>query len=274
MTANGRIAKLENELTLHKTYCEEVKKSQSEIDEILQDLDEDVEGMQSTILILQRELKTYKEKIDKLQIENASLKSLVSSGTVTNNEDKTCDNRTVLNCTIKTEQGFDNDSLSEQPKNSEQSNSSVVTGDELQIHRTTQRTDDIDGKLINGDRSSNGDHKAINGNGKIKLETDDNNDMKTTTGGRKRTHSESDGQNLNYPIPPSTIDKINGDALEMIKVNKITKLSANHMVIAEIPQNCENENGDPDKLKTESNPSKLNGVVTSVTPSEPSTVVN
>lgn len=57
---SGRVAKLEGELALQKNLAEEVKKSQSELDEFLQDLDEDVEGMQSTIYFLQNELQKYK----------------------------------------------------------------------------------------------------------------------------------------------------------------------------------------------------------------------
>ncbi|XP_050435965.1 pre-mRNA-splicing regulator female-lethal(2)D isoform X2 [Adelges cooleyi] len=60
MVNNGRIAKLEGELALQKNFSEEVKKSQSELDEFLQDLDEDVEGMQSTIYFLQNELQKIK----------------------------------------------------------------------------------------------------------------------------------------------------------------------------------------------------------------------
>ncbi|XP_049875771.1 pre-mRNA-splicing regulator female-lethal(2)D [Pectinophora gossypiella] len=58
MTSSGRIAKLEGDLALQKSFSEEVKKSQSELDEFLQELDEDVEGMQSTVLFLQQELRS------------------------------------------------------------------------------------------------------------------------------------------------------------------------------------------------------------------------
>ncbi|KAK0071358.1 hypothetical protein PV325_013057, partial [Microctonus aethiopoides] len=75
MIASGRIAKLEGELALQKTFSEEVKKSQSELDEFLQDLDEDVEGMQSTIYFLQQELRKARESVTLLQQENFSLKS-------------------------------------------------------------------------------------------------------------------------------------------------------------------------------------------------------
>lgn len=47
----------------------------SELDDFLQELDEDVEGMQSTILFLQQELKLAKETITNLERENILLKS-------------------------------------------------------------------------------------------------------------------------------------------------------------------------------------------------------
>ncbi|KAJ6645544.1 Pre-mRNA-splicing regulator female-lethal(2)D, partial [Pseudolycoriella hygida] len=75
MTSNGRLAKLEGDLALQKSFSEEVKKSQSELDDFLQELDEDVEGMQSTILFLQLELKASKETIVELEQENNLLKS-------------------------------------------------------------------------------------------------------------------------------------------------------------------------------------------------------
>lgn len=64
MTSSGRIAKLEGDLALQKSFSEEVKKSQSELDEILQELDEDVEGMQSTVLFLQQELRAQHASVN------------------------------------------------------------------------------------------------------------------------------------------------------------------------------------------------------------------
>lgn len=49
--------------------------SSSELDEFLTELDEDVEGMQSTILYLQQELKESKETIETLEKENKALKN-------------------------------------------------------------------------------------------------------------------------------------------------------------------------------------------------------
>ncbi|XP_036333575.1 pre-mRNA-splicing regulator female-lethal(2)D [Rhagoletis pomonella] len=75
MTSNGRLSKLETELAMQKSFCEEVKKSQSEVDDFLPELDEDVEGMQSTILFLQQELKTTRDRIQTLEKENYQLKT-------------------------------------------------------------------------------------------------------------------------------------------------------------------------------------------------------
>uniref|UniRef100_A0A182IVS2 Uncharacterized protein n=1 Tax=Anopheles atroparvus TaxID=41427 RepID=A0A182IVS2_ANOAO len=79
MTSNGRLAKLENELALQKSYNEEVKKSQLELDDFLQELDEDVEGMQSTIVFLQQELKQTKDVRDELEKEVTQLRAYVSA---------------------------------------------------------------------------------------------------------------------------------------------------------------------------------------------------
>ncbi|KAH8398215.1 hypothetical protein KR222_003221 [Zaprionus bogoriensis] len=78
MTSNGRLAKLETELAMQKSFSEEVKKSQSELDDFLQELDEDVEGMQSTILFLQQELKTTRDRIHSLEKENAQLRQITN----------------------------------------------------------------------------------------------------------------------------------------------------------------------------------------------------
>ncbi|XP_039148661.1 pre-mRNA-splicing regulator female-lethal(2)D isoform X2 [Drosophila simulans] len=82
MTSNGRLAKLETELAMQKSFSEEVKKSQSELDDFLQELDEDVEGMQSTILFLQQELKTTRDRIQALEKENAQLKQAIKDEVV------------------------------------------------------------------------------------------------------------------------------------------------------------------------------------------------
>ncbi|XP_053669435.1 streptococcal hemagglutinin [Anopheles marshallii] len=79
MTSNGRLAKLESELALQKSYNEEVKKSQLELDDFLQELDEDVEGMQGTIVFLQQELKQTKDSRDEMEKELIQLRAYVAA---------------------------------------------------------------------------------------------------------------------------------------------------------------------------------------------------
>ena len=55
--SQGRIAQLEAELALQKKYSEELKSSQDELNDFIIQLDEEVQGMQSTILVLQQQLK-------------------------------------------------------------------------------------------------------------------------------------------------------------------------------------------------------------------------
>ncbi|XP_071526348.1 uncharacterized protein [Panulirus ornatus] len=58
----SRLAKLEGDLALQRNYSEELKKSQSELDEFLLEMDEDTEGMQGTIYYLQQQLRQAKER--------------------------------------------------------------------------------------------------------------------------------------------------------------------------------------------------------------------
>merc|ERR1719244_2033070 len=69
MISSGRLAKLEGELALQKNLTEEMKKNQQEMDEFMGELDEDVEGMQSTIYYLQQQLREARETIAKLETQ-------------------------------------------------------------------------------------------------------------------------------------------------------------------------------------------------------------
>jgi len=69
MVSSGRLAKLEGELAMHKKLVEEMKKTQVETDDFVQELDEDMEGMQSTIYFLQQQLKESKEQVSALQVK-------------------------------------------------------------------------------------------------------------------------------------------------------------------------------------------------------------
>jgi len=73
MIASGRLAKLEGELALQKNLTEEMKKNQLEMDEFMAELDEDVEGMQSTIYYLQQQLREAKETIARLEAQNGNV---------------------------------------------------------------------------------------------------------------------------------------------------------------------------------------------------------
>ncbi len=67
--SNGRLAKLETELALQKNVNEELKRSHSEFEGIIQDFDVDMEGLTSTIISLQQKLKAADDKINKLEKE-------------------------------------------------------------------------------------------------------------------------------------------------------------------------------------------------------------
>nr|CAG4645192.1 EOG090X0FYD [Leptodora kindtii] len=79
MISSGRLAKLEGDLALQRSFSEEMKKSQSELDEFLLELDEDVEGMQSTIYYLQQQLRQTREQLAAVQKENELLRDIASS---------------------------------------------------------------------------------------------------------------------------------------------------------------------------------------------------
>ncbi|XP_059608880.1 pre-mRNA-splicing regulator female-lethal(2)D isoform X2 [Phlebotomus argentipes] len=74
MTSNGRLAKLEGDLALQKNISDELKKTQLDLDEVLMELEEDLEGMQNTIVLMQRELQGANEKIASLERENGELR--------------------------------------------------------------------------------------------------------------------------------------------------------------------------------------------------------
>lgn len=71
MVTSGKIAKLEGELSMQKALCEEMKKNQIEMDDFVTELDDDMEGMQSTIMTLQQQLKEAKETIVNLAAQKS-----------------------------------------------------------------------------------------------------------------------------------------------------------------------------------------------------------
>ncbi|KAM7427676.1 hypothetical protein ABFA07_021235 [Porites harrisoni] len=65
--SQGRVAQLEAELALQKKYSDELKGSQDELNDFVIQLDEEVEGMQSTILTLQHQLKDCNQQLTQSQ---------------------------------------------------------------------------------------------------------------------------------------------------------------------------------------------------------------
>ncbi|CAG2107337.1 unnamed protein product [Medioppia subpectinata] len=108
MIASGRIAKLEGELALQKSFSEELKKSQSEIDEFLLELDEDVEGMQNTIYYLQQQLKETKEKLLKYESNQTvpqnqlNVRQCVQQNNSLDSNDHNVINKTTIERTLNT----------------------------------------------------------------------------------------------------------------------------------------------------------------------------
>lgn len=76
MISSGRTARLEGEIALHKALVTEMKTNQKELDEFVGELEEDVEGMQGMIFMLQQQLKEAREQISRLQQENEQLRTL------------------------------------------------------------------------------------------------------------------------------------------------------------------------------------------------------
>ncbi|XP_010900432.2 pre-mRNA-splicing regulator WTAP isoform X2 [Esox lucius] len=70
--SQGRIAQLEAELALQKKYSEELKSSQDELNDFIIQLDEEVEGMQSTILVLQQQLRETRQQLSQNPAQTAS----------------------------------------------------------------------------------------------------------------------------------------------------------------------------------------------------------
>jgi len=63
MISSGRVAKLEGDVALAKTFIDEMKRGQTDTDELLVELAEDLEGLQSTIYQLQQQLKDCRASI-------------------------------------------------------------------------------------------------------------------------------------------------------------------------------------------------------------------
>ncbi|MBZ3889831.1 Pre-mRNA-splicing regulator WTAP [Sciurus carolinensis] len=65
--SQGQIAQLEAELAFQKKYSEKLKSSHDELNDFIIQLDEEVKGMKSTILVLQQQLKETRQQLAQYQ---------------------------------------------------------------------------------------------------------------------------------------------------------------------------------------------------------------
>lgn len=82
--SSGWVAQLTGNLALQKKFSEEMKKSQSELDEFLLELEEEVEGMQNTIYYLQQQLREArgdKKQTDGININASDIVASVDKET-------------------------------------------------------------------------------------------------------------------------------------------------------------------------------------------------
>lgn len=206
MTSNGRLAKLEGELALQKSYNEEVKKSQLELDDFLQEMDEDVEGMQSTIVFLQQELKHAKEEKELLEKEVTHLRAYVNgSGSSTGESAQRLEMETDPSCSVGTPAVFlvngSNNKLKQ--SSSDQSESMLVyqnrthcggnnsNSELLQLHNggdelvnEQEQTVGVVGGSNNSSRLSGNNTSTGSNSKKV------NNRTARTVGGKKRNYTE------------------------------------------------------------------------------------
>merc|ERR1719420_307264 len=108
MIASGRLAKSEGELALQKNLTEEMTKNHLDLDEFMAEMDEDVEGMQSTIYYLQQQLREAKETIAKLESQIGDVKDTENkSEEVDNAENESKETKSDSNDKEKQEESED-----------------------------------------------------------------------------------------------------------------------------------------------------------------------
>ncbi|XP_039277000.1 pre-mRNA-splicing regulator female-lethal(2)D-like isoform X2 [Nilaparvata lugens] len=214
MISSGRLAKLEGDLALQKSFSEEVKKSQSEMDEFLQDLDEDVEGMQSTIYYLQQELRKAKDAVVNLEQENSALRtrnSVDSSEKGARSEEQCNNNESLCRVKCEVEEGRTN-GVAEPAHNSPPN-----------IHSNNDNQD-TDGDNDNQDTDGDNDNESHDNTGNCRTEGNgfaQQLNSNVIVNSRKRTSSEdSDDVPLSKKIKTEPLvhydddDVVNGDGSE------------------------------------------------------------
>ncbi|KAJ8026921.1 Pre-mRNA-splicing regulator WTAP [Holothuria leucospilota] len=117
--SSGKIANLEAELAVQKKYNEELKGSQDELYEMVVQLNEEGEGMQSTICALQQQLKEANTRLAKYEANPSSL----TNSTETNNTELAMEQSVTVHEDIQDDVIERTDDLekSEMPENVEMS---------------------------------------------------------------------------------------------------------------------------------------------------------
>ncbi|XP_077977101.1 pre-mRNA-splicing regulator WTAP-like [Glandiceps talaboti] len=138
--SQGRIAELEAELALQKKYSEELKSSQDELNDFVIQLDEEVEGMQSTIHTLQQQLKEAKQQIAQMKAtQDASCANGLSNDANTNTPTSLSEpneQRTSVNVNNGAKNWYDNNETSTDDVYHRQSSNSTLN------HTGTSENDD------------------------------------------------------------------------------------------------------------------------------------
>ncbi|XP_045127928.1 pre-mRNA-splicing regulator WTAP-like [Portunus trituberculatus] len=150
MITSGRLAKLEGDLALQRNFSEELKKSQSELDEFLLEMDEDTEGMQGTIYYLQQQLRQAKERITQLNSQLAlthtpdtqstdegSAPVVMEAGSELNNEAERTEERTLV-------PQPNGDAPHDEPQTNDQSSAVDTTGVNLLTNGRKRTQSEID----------------------------------------------------------------------------------------------------------------------------------
>lgn len=97
IVSNGR---LQNDIEIHRHLCEDLRKTQLDLEGIIQDLDLDVEGFTSNIILLQQKVKALEEKSSTLEQELSGLKKdETSADTIAPSTDEPPNKKIMLDST-------------------------------------------------------------------------------------------------------------------------------------------------------------------------------
>ncbi|GAB6030988.1 hypothetical protein CHUAL_007810 [Chamberlinius hualienensis] len=208
MISSGRVAKLEADLALQRTFTEELKKSQSEIEEFLLEMDEDVEGLLTTIYQLQQQLREAKEVTKKLQQENDLLRnskdysSIKLEGT-TNTDEHSNNNDASLTTSIVSHDSsvLEVKNVKDEPKSpiSELTNSDFkdkfINDSSVKFDKKSTEKENVTTYTLESDTNL----RTSSNSAPISEETSLDNDV--DMGDKTELHTERNGDDINSPYP-------------------------------------------------------------------------